>query len=123
MTAHYGKNSGSEIVDQRQRTTKFLKVSDQCEAEALFLNSGPAEADYGKNSCLSIPLHPEASVFAKFPKILTPVQELMALFLKQVEMFLKLLVPTAGESVPGAGGSRTCGVMPPQLVGCRWKNS
>jgi hypothetical protein len=29
---------------------KFLKIADQCEAEAPFLNSGPAEADYGKNS-------------------------------------------------------------------------
>jgi hypothetical protein len=27
-----------------------LKVADQCKAEALFLNSRPAEAYYGKNS-------------------------------------------------------------------------
>ncbi len=37
--------------------TKFLKVADQHEAEALFLNSGPAEADYVENSgCLSLTL-------------------------------------------------------------------
>jgi hypothetical protein len=45
-----GKNSGSGIADQRRRTAKFVKVADQREAEALFLNSGPAESDYGKNS-------------------------------------------------------------------------
>jgi hypothetical protein len=45
---HYGKNL---------RTTKFLKVADQREAEAIFLNSGPAEADYGKHSgCLPMPM-------------------------------------------------------------------
>jgi hypothetical protein len=43
------KNTGSRIADQRQQTTKFLKVEDQCEAEALFLNSGQVEADKGKN--------------------------------------------------------------------------
>jgi hypothetical protein len=45
LPAHYGKNSGSGIADQRLRTNKFLKIADQREAEALFLNSGPAEAD------------------------------------------------------------------------------
>ncbi len=33
------------IADQRLRTTKFLEVADQRRAEALFINSGPAEAN------------------------------------------------------------------------------
>ncbi len=41
----YEKNCGSGKADQRQRTNKFLKKADQCEAEAPFLISGPAEAD------------------------------------------------------------------------------
>ncbi len=64
VAAQYGKNSGSRIADKRQRTTKFLKVADQCEAEALFINSGPAEVDYGKNSgthlWFSRPLPPQS---------------------------------------------------------------
>ncbi len=40
MAANYGKNSGSGIADQRKRTTKFFKVANEREAEALFLNSG-----------------------------------------------------------------------------------
>jgi hypothetical protein len=34
--------------DQRKLTTKFFKAADQGKAQALFLNSGPAIADYGK---------------------------------------------------------------------------
>jgi hypothetical protein len=57
---------GSGIAHQWQCTTEkiaivekrisasglpnFFKVADQREVEALFLNSGPAEMDYGKNS-------------------------------------------------------------------------
>jgi hypothetical protein len=44
------KNSNSGIGDQRLWTTKFLNVADQPEDEAQILKSGPAEADYGKNS-------------------------------------------------------------------------
>ncbi len=50
MAAHYGKNSGSGIADQLLADYQIFKVADQREAEALFSNSGPAEADYGKNS-------------------------------------------------------------------------
>jgi hypothetical protein len=49
VATHYGKNSGSGIVDQGKRTTKFFKVVEQREAKELFLNSGQVEADYGKD--------------------------------------------------------------------------
>ncbi len=39
------RNSGPVLADYQ-----ILTVADQREAEALVLNSGPAEADYGKNS-------------------------------------------------------------------------
>ncbi len=45
-----GKKAVAEKRTSASRLFKFFKVADQCEAEALFLNSGPAEADYGKNS-------------------------------------------------------------------------
>ncbi len=48
LVADYRYNSDSGTADQRKRTTKFFKAADQREAEALFLNSGPAIADYGK---------------------------------------------------------------------------
>jgi hypothetical protein len=40
VAAHYGKNRGGGIAD--------YQIADQREAEALFLDRGPAEADYGK---------------------------------------------------------------------------
>ncbi len=73
VAAHYGKNSCSGRADQRQRTTKFFKVADQREADALFLNSGPAEADYGKNSgspsaaSMSMSASISVSVYCQFP--------------------------------------------------------
>jgi hypothetical protein len=39
-----------KIAVAESQITKFLKDADQREAQALFVNSGPAEADYGKNS-------------------------------------------------------------------------
>ncbi len=45
LSAHYGKNSGSGIAEQRKWTKKFLKIADQREAEALFLISEQAEAE------------------------------------------------------------------------------